>query len=61
MAWHKMKPETIERRKRERMEERASRRADLLAGLAALAERDGPESIWAELLTEQTAQAGGVA
>jgi hypothetical protein len=56
-----MKPETIERRKRERMEERASQRADLLAGLAALAERDGPESIWAELLTEQTAQAGGVA
>jgi hypothetical protein len=47
-----MKPETIARRAAKRAAEIASRRASSRARLQALVERDGPDSIWAELLAE---------
>lgn len=55
MAWHPMKPETIERRRREHREEQARRRRELVEDLRRLTERDGPDSIWAELLEERLA------
>lgn len=58
MAWHKMKPETIERRGRERAQAVENRRTDAVERLAALVKRDGPDSIWAELLAERTAPEG---
>ena len=50
----KMKPETIERRRREHAAERIRMRADLRARLAAKAQ-DDPSGIWADLLTEHDA------
>ena len=55
MAWHPMKPETIARRRREHAEEQARRRRELVEDLRRLAERDGPDSIFAELLEERLA------
>lgn len=52
----KMKPETIARRAVERAIETAARRASLARSLAELAERDGPDSIWPELLAEHLAR-----
>ena len=51
-----MKPETIERRARERAAKRIERRADLRRRLIEKVERDGPESIWAEMLAEHDAK-----
>lgn len=48
-----MKPETIERRRREHEQEQRERKAQLIADLRERVERDGPDSIWAELLVEQ--------
>src|SRR6185436_6035049 len=45
-----MKPETIERRRIEAIHERARRHAALLRDLREKAERDGPDSIWADML-----------
>ena len=55
----KMKPETIARRAAERVIETANRRACHAKSLAELAERDGPDSIWPELLAEHLAQLSG--
>jgi len=47
-----MKPETIARRKIARLKETAARRENLRDRLKRAAERDGPDSIWAEMLAE---------
>ena len=47
-----MKPETIARRGAKRISDAASRKEASKARLQALIERDGPGSIWAELLAE---------
>ena len=52
----KMKPETIARRAAERVIETAARSADHAKRLAELVERDGPDSIWPELLAEHLAR-----
>jgi len=49
-----MKPETIERRRVEAIAERARRHAALLRDLREKSERDGPESIWTEMLAMHT-------
>lgn len=56
MAWRKMKPETIERRRKEFRAERAKATADLRRRLAekAKAEND-PAGFWAVLLAEYDA------
>lgn len=48
-----MKPDTIARRAAKRVIDTATRRAASADRLRALAERDGPDSIWVELLAEQ--------
>jgi len=53
-----MKPETAARRAAERAAERIARREDLRAGLKEKAERDGPGSLFAELLAEFEAREG---
>ena len=52
----KMKPETIARRAAERAIETATRRAGHAKRLAELVERDGPDSLWPELLAEHLAR-----
>ena len=52
MAWHKMKPETIERRKRQHEAERIKSRAVLIDRLRAKAQEHGENSIYAEMLAE---------
>jgi len=47
-----LKPETIERLARRRDAEQKARRLDLMARLTEKAMREGPESIWAEMLAE---------
>ena len=49
-----MKPETIARRAAKRTVDTAARRTSSTERLRALVERDGPDSIWAELLAEQS-------
>ena len=49
-----MKPETIRRRAIEHAAERKTSRANLLRRLRENVERDGPDSIWAELLERET-------
>lgn len=49
-----MRPETIARRAAKRAVEMTERKASMKDRLQALAERDGPESIWAELLAERS-------
>ena len=56
MAWHPMKPETVARRAVERSKAREASRADLRARLAAKALRDGPGSLFADLLAEHDAR-----
>ena len=53
MKSHPMKPETIARRAAEREAKRTARQADTLRHMAALAERDGPDSFWAEYLAAE--------
>ena len=53
-----MKPETIARRKRERAIKVAERSANLTERFRELAEEEGPDSIWAEMLAEREAQGG---
>ena len=48
-----MKPETIERRRVQAIQERHARMRDSLDRTKQLVERDGPDSIWAELYAEQ--------
>jgi hypothetical protein len=48
-----MKPETIARRAKKRVADVAARRDAVSERLLALVERDGPNSIWAELLAER--------
>jgi hypothetical protein len=48
----KMKPETMERRARERAAEREARRAELIRRTRENAERDGPGSFWAMMLED---------
>ena len=48
----KMKPETIERRRLQRIKDTKERKAQLITNLKRNAERDGPDSIWPELLAE---------
>ncbi len=48
-----MKPETIARRAAKRTADKSSSKAFRIERLKALAERDGPDSIWAEMLAEQ--------
>jgi hypothetical protein len=50
-----MKPETIARRAAKRIADTAARKQSTTERLKALVERDGPDSIWAELLAEQAA------
>jgi|tagenome__1003787_1003787.scaffolds.fasta_scaffold16926735_2 O-methyltransferase involved in polyketide biosynthesis len=50
----KMKPETIARRAAKRVAETARRNEVMRDRLAALVERDGKDSIWAEMLAEKT-------
>ncbi len=47
-----MKPETLARRKAARVLNIAARRQSLLQRLEANVKRDGPDSIWPELLAE---------
>lgn len=47
-----MRPETIERRKKERKATKAKDREILLFRLRAKAEKEGKDSIWAEMLSE---------
>lgn len=47
-----MKPETIARRKEKRKVETAQRRASLEQRLSDKAQEHGPESIWAEMLSD---------
>lgn len=59
MAFHPMKPETAERRRREHEERSKARTAELRRRLAEKAEAEGPGSIWAEMVAEMDAAAGG--
>jgi hypothetical protein len=52
----KMKPETIARRAAERAIENATRYHRHTLRLAELVERDGPDSLWPELLAEHLAR-----
>lgn len=52
----KMKPETIARRAREAAAEKLRRRTEAVERLTRLAERDGPDSIWADMLVEASAR-----
>lgn len=56
MTFRPMKPETIMRRARKRAAEIAERRAESRARVLALIERDGPDSIWPEMLAEMDAR-----
>lgn len=56
MTFRPMKPETVARRARERVREIAERNAASKARLQELVKRDGPDSIWAELLAEVEAR-----
>ena len=56
MKRYPMKPETIERRKRERAADIKARHENLIVQLRVKAERDGPDSIWAEMLAEVIAR-----
>lgn len=47
-----MRPETIARRANERTARNAERKAVRVARLTALVERDGADSVWAEMLAE---------
>ena len=49
-----MKPETIARRAAKRVTETAARKQSTTDRLRALADRDGPDSIWTELLAERS-------
>jgi len=49
-----MKPQTITRRAEERAKRRQAERADRIARLREKADRDGPNSIWAEMLGDYT-------
>jgi len=53
-----MKPETVARRAAERAAASAASREDLRARLKEKAERDGPGSLFAELLAEFEAREG---
>jgi len=48
----KMKPETIARRAKERVQQVAERKRILRRRLAVKAKAEGPDSIWAEMLAE---------
>ena len=54
-----MKPETIERRRVQRVAAQRERRAEVLCRLRAKAQQAGPDSIWAELAREAQAGRGG--
>ncbi len=47
-----MKPETIARRAAKRVADRSASKASRIERLTALIERDGPDSIWTEMLAE---------
>lgn len=47
-----LKPETLERRRRERAARQHQRREDLARRLRAKAAQEGLDSIWAEMLEE---------
>lgn len=47
-----MKPETTARRRAEHARRRAEQKEESIARLRKLVERDGPDSIWGELLDE---------
>ena len=49
----KMKPDTIKRIRRRQLKERAERRLETRRRIRELANRDGPDSIWAEMLAEK--------
>jgi hypothetical protein len=59
MAWHPLKPETQERVNREHREEMIQRTARLRARLAAKAEAEGPDSLWAEMLGDHDRRHSG--
>lgn len=48
----RMKPETIARRAKKRIADKAARKVEQIERLKALVERDGPNSIWVEMLEE---------
>jgi hypothetical protein len=50
-----MKPETLARHAIERARTRAEAKVERMRRLAELSERDGPDSIWAELLSIENA------
>lgn len=56
MTFRKLKPETIERLKAQAIRERAEREADTLKRTKELADRDGPDSLWAELYADLLAR-----
>lgn len=60
MKHRPMKPETLARRARERQQSRRESRASLLRRLEEAAQRHGPDSIYAEMLTEQRKRNPGV-
>lgn len=55
MKSHPMKPETLARRAAKREADRAARRASLLERMAKLAQRDGPDSFWADYYADISA------
>lgn len=55
MAFHPMKPETIERKRREHLQARHAGRQELLRRAQEAARRDGPDSLSAELLADLVA------
>lgn len=50
MAWHPMKPETIERRRLQHIKERAEGRANLIRRLEEAVQEHGKDSIYQEML-----------
>ncbi len=52
MMRHPMKPETLKRRSIARRKAVAARKAEMKRRLEENAKRDGPDSIWAEMLGE---------
>ena len=50
--FHKMKPETLRRKRLERIKQRMQRDAERNRRISELARLGGPDSIWAEMLTE---------